>query len=123
MRTEVLSPMEIELKMAQCIDALEAAIDAQRELGITYAEANHAYRQAQASEWLRAKTDETLKTDKMREAHVVQATDEKMLARDIAEVRYDAAKSVVRTLQTEAELLRSLARSSRDLVDSWHGGN
>ena len=40
----------------------------------------------------------------------------------LTEVSYDVQKSLVRSLQTKADLLRSLARSGRDLVDSWHGG-
>lgn len=45
-----------------------------------------------------------------------------MWERDTTEVAYDVQKSLVRSLQTKADLLRSLARSGRDLVDSWHGG-
>lgn len=122
MRTEPLSPIEVEVKMAQCIEALEDAVTEQRNLGYVAAEAGHTYRQKQAEKWLLARSEPDLKTDKLKEAWVVSQTRDEMLARDFAEVAYDAQKSVVRSLQTQSELLRSLARSSRDLVDSWHGG-
>lgn len=121
MRTEPLSPIEVEVKMAQCIEALEDAVTTQRTLGYESATASHTYRQAQARHWLLARQEADLKTDKLKEAWVVSRTSDEMFMRDCAEVAYDTQKSVVRALQTEAELLRSLARSSRDLVDSWHG--
>ncbi len=124
MRTEPLSPIEIEVKMAQIIEAIEEALDAQREAGLKFAKANHAYRQAQAQAWARVRIDNPEATsDKMRGAWVDAQTDSEMYDRNVAETLHETARSVVRGLQTEAEILRSLARSSRDLVDSWHGSS
>lgn len=122
MRTEPMSPIEVEVKMAQCSEALEEALAEQRRLGFIAAETGHTYRQKKAEKWLIARSEPDLKTDRLKEAWVVTQTSDEMLARDYAEVAYDAQKSVVRSLHTQSDILRSLARSSRDLVDSWHGG-
>lgn len=120
--TTPLSPVEVEVKMAQCIEALEDAVNEQRECAHEYAAANHRYRQAFAQKMLAAREEKALTSDKMREAWAITEVKDEMWHRDLAEAQHESQKSVVRSLQTQAELLRSLARSSRDLVDSWHGG-
>lgn len=119
--SEPLSPIEIERKMSECIEALEACTDDLKKYACEAAETNHAYRKAQARAWLSARTDPNLKTDRLKEAWVVSETGSEMWKRDMAEAAYDSQKSLFRSLQTQSEILRSLARSSRDLVDSWHG--
>lgn len=121
MATTPFSPLEVEVEMRDCIEALESAIDGLASFGSAAAKANHTYRVAQAKAWMEAKANPDLKTDKLREAWVVQQTSGEMWERDTTEVAYDVQKSLVRSLQTKADLLRSLARSGRDLVDSWHG--
>lgn len=114
-----LSPIEIEIKMAQCIEALEESTDDLKQFAHAAAGATHKYRQAFAENMLKAKAEASLTSDKMREAWAVRQTSDEMWERDCAEAAYEAQKSLFRSLQTQSELLRSLARSSRDLVDSW----
>lgn len=121
--SEVLSPIEIEMKMKACIDRLDDVASDLKAKARAAGEANHTYRQAQAKAWLNAMTDPNLKTDKLREAKVVSLTSDEMWGRDMAEADYEGVKALFRSLQAQSELLRSLARSSRDLVDSWHGGS
>ena len=123
MATKAWSPAEVEVEMRDTIEKLDDAVIGQRDLGREAALASHAYRQAQAQAWMKAKVDPGLKTDSLRKAWVDGETSEEMLARDLSEAAYEASKSLVRSLQTRADILRSLARSSRDLVDSWHGGS
>lgn len=111
------SGIEIEVKMRQVIDALDDAVALQKALAETYAGAEHEYKLHAALSWLQARQDTTLKSDKVREAWVYTQVGELRLARDIAIGQLDAQKNVVRTLTSESEVLRSLARSSRDVTD------
>src|SRR5574338_1334079 len=111
--TTPLSPIEVEVKIRACLETLEDAVLGLRDKAIAYGVTNHAYRQAQAKAWLKAKVQSDLKTDSIRNAWVVDQTSDEMLKRDLAEAEYEAHKSLVRSLQTQADLLRTLARSNR----------
>ena len=122
MASEPFSPIEVEVEIRDTIEKLDDAVTHLASSSQIAARKAHAYRQAQASAWAKARLDSTLTTDKARSAWVDQETSEEMLDRNLAEAEFEGNKALVRSLQTRADLLRSLARSSRDLVDSWHGG-
>lgn len=111
------SAIEVEIKMAEVIEALDDAVTIQKALAETYAGAEHEYKMRQAMAWLQSRQDATLKSDKIREAWVYTQVGDLRLKRDIAAGQLDAQKGVVRSLTTQADTLRSLARSSRDVTD------
>ena len=123
-----LSPMEIEVKMAQVMNNLEDAVTLQQALADVSAEKRHAFKMAEAQKTLEARVldfaDGAGKPSVAEKAAwVYQQCGDLELAFKIAEGQLDAQKSVVRSLQSEAEILRSLSRSARDLVEGpGYGG-
>lgn len=121
--TRPWSTIEVEVKLAQTIEALEEAVNLQRVLADTWSNAQHVYKTEQAKAYLKAVTDPGMKTVDHRNAWVQVQIADLQLARDIAEGQLDAQKNVVRSLTAQSEMLRSLARSSRDMTDGpgWGG--
>lgn len=117
------SPVEVEIKMAEVIEALENAVATQKALGEAARRASNAAKLEESKMLLASRNDVNLKTDTLRKAWVFTEIADLVLAADIAEVQYDAQKNVVRALQSEGDLLRSLGRSHRDMTDSggWGG--
>lgn len=111
------SALEVEVKMAQVIEELDDAVAVQKALSEAYAGAEHEYKMRQAMSWLQSRQDANLKSDKLREAWVYTQVGELRLKRDIALGQLDAQKNLIRSLSAQADTLRSLARSSRDVTD------
>lgn len=115
--TRPWSPVEVEVAMRRIIEELDDAVALQKALAETYAVKEHNYKLQQAKAWLLAAQDAGLKTDKLREAWVYTQLGDLRLERDIASGQLDAQKNVVKVLCTQADELRSLARSGRDMVE------
>lgn len=116
--TRPWSPLEIEVKMNQVIEDQDDAIADLKELGAAYAQARRDYEVLKNQSLLAGRSQPGITTDKQSEAWAtVQAADLRM-AKDIAEATLNAQRDLVRTLISQADTLRSLARSSRDLTDS-----
>lgn len=122
--TRPWSGLEIEIKLAQVIEDQNDAVALQKALQEAWANAQYAYKLTHAQMMLRSGQDSNLKTADMRAAWVMTQVADLMLKRDIALGQYEAQKAVAYTLQSEADSLRSLLKSSRDVTDGpgWGGG-
>lgn len=115
---------EVMEGMQACIEAQQQAVIDLLGLVRTSAEARHDYNLAKAQNLLRARADmPDLKTDALRSAWVVTQVHELELQTHIAENAIDAQRLMIRSLDSQAGLLRSMARSSRDMTDGPGWGN
>lgn len=140
------SPVEIERKLQHVIARMDDMVQNLKGLAIRQAEAKRALRQAEAKAkavlqftesetLLRANADQPRIDGKKptideRKAWVVIETHEANLAYieavtaeqeafDIADTEYQAARHAKELLMAEGDLLRTLARSSRDLHETF----
>lgn len=124
------SPIEIEQRMADCIEKLEDAVTRYKALGYSAAQKKRDYEVEQAKCMLLAARhrdptsgERVLTSDTLRKAWVTEQVADLEQEADIAEHQVRAARMVISQLETEAELLRSMARSSRDMHDQpGYGG-
>jgi hypothetical protein len=114
--TRPWSGIEIEVKMAQVIEDQDDAVAEMKRLGEKYAQARRDYEVKKAQTFLATKAASN--TDKASEATATEAAADLRMAKDIAESNFVTQRAVVATLQSQADTLRSLARSSRDATDS-----
>lgn len=117
------SPMEIDVKMRQVVEELDSAVTILRALSEASAIATHELKLAEARAYMQAKLDKTLTSAELRKAWVYIQTEQLQLAADLADGIANAQAKKIASLHHEADLLRSLARSSRDMHDSpgWGG--
>lgn len=118
------SPVEVMSAMQGTIQELENAVATLKALGVAAAQKSRDYKVGRSHWMLHAKVNlGDLKSDTMREAWVYENTDVPVLEmeRDIAEHAYKDQQSVVRSLQSQADLLRSMKRGFEDMADSWGG--
>lgn len=122
------SSIEIEIKMAKVIEALDDAVLVHKALVEAAANKRHAYKLKEAQLQIQARGlmvegDTGKWTVDEKKAWVYTNLGELELEYQIADGQATAQREVIRSLQSEAELLRSLARSSRDLVEGpGYGG-
>lgn len=114
-----LSDLELMPKMQQLYHRIEDELDVMKALGQKRAHARDDLNRARAHFWLIAKQEHPdLKSDKMREAWVIDQTEvaDLMLACDLAETIYDDQRATVRALQSNVDLLRSMVASAREFA-------
>lgn len=111
------SGIEIEQKLTSIIPLLDDAVAEYRQIGEEAAVARHAHKLAEAKAMLQAKADKTLTSAELRKARVYEQVADLDLAADIAEARLAAQRQTIAVLMAEAEVLRSLNKSNRDMHD------
>lgn len=109
--------------MAACIEAQENAVATMKALGEAAARARNKAKLEESKLTLQARLDVNLKTDILKKAWVFTQVADLMLEADIAENAYNDARAVNYQLQSEADILRSLAKSHRDMSDGGGWGN
>lgn len=115
--TRPWSALEIEVKMREVAERQDDAVAEAKELGEAFAEAKRAYEVKKNQSILDAKGRSDLTTDAQRLAWAtVQAADLRR-AKDIAESTLHTQRDVIRVLNSQADTLRSLLRSARDLTE------
>lgn len=105
--------------MSQVIETLESKTAEFYEVTKAAAEAKHAAKRAMSMKLMEAKIGhKELTSDTLRSAWAYVEIGDAQLRADIAAGRADAQKEAIRSLHHEADLLRSLSRSARDLHES-----
>jgi hypothetical protein len=112
------SGMEVEQKMAEVYLRLDDAVATYGALIEEAAHKRHEFKRQSAQYLMAAKADENLKTDALRKAWVDLQTDDAELEADIADGLVKAHREIISSLHHQCDLLRSMARSNRDMHDS-----
>lgn len=110
--------MEIDVEMRQLIVKLDDAVAHYRTLADTSANATHRAKLAEARAWMKAKSDAALKSDAIRKAWVYEQTGDDQLQAELAEGAMAAQRLLISSMHHQADLLRSLARGNRDMMES-----
>lgn len=107
----------IQAAILDAMETLTGAVAEQRVAGLAHAEADHAYKQKQAAEYVKAsvlrREDGKLLTEDHRAALVDQACSDEMLACRIAEARRESAKIRVESLRAQLSAGQSLLSAER----------
>jgi hypothetical protein len=102
----------IQEQILDGVQKLAEAMNEHRRAAREHAEAEHAYRQLRASEFVKAslKTDDNGKklTDTHKNAIVDLATDKAMFRIRIAEAEHEAASELIKSLRAQISALQSL---------------
>lgn len=105
---------QIQSRILDAMAELAAALNELRIAARAHAEADHAYRQAQAIAWLQLKAETA---EKRTEAHykaLVDATcSDAMLCCRLAEARHESAREAVRAIQTTISAAQSILNAER----------
>jgi hypothetical protein len=110
--------------MCQVIEETENATAEFKDLTTEAAEAKHRAKKAWSSKLMEAKlAHKDLTSDVLRQAWAYVEIGDLQLEADIASGAADAQKERIRSLHHEADLLRSLSRSARDMSESPGWGN
>lgn len=108
---------QLQGRILTAMEELQAALADHKAAALKHAEADHAYRQAQAREYLLAsvlkRDDGKYYTEDHRRAVVDAACDRQMHACRLAEAEHEAAKERVRALQTQISAGQSLLGAER----------
>ena len=108
---------QIQAAILDAMEALTGAVAEQQVAGRVYAEADHAYRQKQAAEYVKAsvmkREDGKLLTEDHRAALVDLACSDEMLACRLAEARRESAKIRVDSLRAQLSAGQSLLSAER----------
>lgn len=106
---------------SKILDAIEASAHAHAYLekaGIEYAQAEHAYRQARSSSYLRHSTERQDDGKKLTEPHLAamvdRDTDTQMLRVRLAEANKEAAMQNMLRLRNETNALQSVLKSQSE---------
>jgi hypothetical protein len=110
--------------MRQVIETLESKTTEFYEMTKAAAEHKHAAKRAMAMKLMEAKIGrKELTSDTLRSAWAYAEIGDAQLRADVAAGHADAQKEAIRSLHHEADLLRSLSRSARDMQESPGWGN
>lgn len=114
---------QIQGRILDAMEQLQSALVEHKAAAVAHATADHAYRQAQARAWLSLKTDGS---EKRTEAHfkalVDQACSDEMHKCRLAEANHEAAKELVRALQTQISAGQSILSAERAEANAIHFG-
>lgn len=116
MRTRPWSITEVEQQIPEMIERIEDAIGELRQTGQHKAETEWAYRKAKARALVTVKGPNADHREAAAILHQVSpgvTVGDLGFARDLAEVAYTTQRSVIRALQTEAELMRTMMVTAR----------
>lgn len=117
------SGLEVEVQMRQVYEKLDEAVASLKTTAEDAATKKHAAKLAEAQGWMRAKADPDLKTEAVKKAWVYEKTEAQQLAADLADAQVMAARLAIVSMHHQADLLRTLARSNRDMHESPGWGN
>lgn len=109
------SPIEIEVKLRQVIEDQDEAVRVLKGMADEYGSARRDYEVKKAQAFLTAKNRSDLTTVDLRTAWATEQSADLRMEKDIAESRFVAQRAAVQVLISQADSLRSLLRSSRDL--------
>ena len=115
--TQPWGPVEIEVKMAQVIEAQDDAVAEMKALGEAFATKRRDYEKLKNRTLLSLVGDPNYKTDALRLAKATLEAADARYEKDLAEGAWNTQREVVKVLISQADTLRSLARSSRDVLD------
>lgn len=115
--TQPWGPVEIEVKMAQVIEAQDDAVAELKGLAMEFATKRRDYEKLKNRTLLSLVGNPDYKTDALRLAKATLESADARYEKDLAEGLLNAQRDVVRVLTSQADTLRSLARSSRDVLD------
>ena len=103
--------------------ALDDAVAHYRKLGEVSADATHTAKLAEARAYTKAKVEPDLKSEALRKAWVYEQTHEVQHDADLADAAMGAQRLLITSMHHQADLLRSLARGNRDMMESpgWGG--
>ena len=114
---------QIQGRILDAMEQLQSALTEHKAAAVAHATADHAYRQAQARAWLSLKAEGG---EKRTEAHfkamVDQMCDREMLGCRLAEANHEAAKELVRALQTQISAGQSILSAERAEANAIHYG-
>lgn len=125
--TKPWSPIEIEVRIRNVIELREEAVLEAKALAEKAGEAKRKFRVAEAQAMLRARRDmpreegDKAPIEAEKKAWVLLECADLEEAYEQADVIYKSQQEVIKQLHDEGELLRTLARSSRDLQDTFGG--
>lgn len=112
------SGMEIDVEMRQLVLKLDDAVARYRTIAEQAARDSHKAKLAEARAWMTAKTDANLKSDAVRKAWVYEQTADVQLEAELADGAMAAQRLLITSMHHQADLLRSLARGNRDMMES-----
>jgi hypothetical protein len=111
------SAVEIEERVPELIERLEAAVAELRALGIRKSQTEWAYRRARSTALLSVKGPNADHREAAALLHQVRpnvTVADLGLERDLAEAAYATQRTVISALQTDADLLRTLMVTARN---------
>ncbi len=115
------SSIETSEKMQHCVEALENAVATYKALGETAAQKRNMCKLEESKWMLRSKMEPNLTSEALRKAWVTVQVNDLQLDADIADHQATAQREVIRSLQTEADLLRSMNKSFNDMSQDRPG--
>ena len=104
--------------MRQLVAKLDDAVAHYLALGEKSADATHVAKLAEAKAFMQAKSDPDLKSEAIRKAWVYEQTHEVQHDADLADAAMGAQRLLITSMHHQADLLRSLARGNRDMMES-----
>lgn len=116
--TRPWSGLEIDVEMRRLMGALDDAVTHYRKLGVESADATHKAKLAEARAFMEAKSDSDLKSEAIRKAWVYERVHEVQHEADLADAAMGAQRLLITSMHHQADLLRSLARGNRDMMES-----
>ena len=116
--TRPWSGLEIDVQMRQLITKLDDAVAEFKAIAETSARADHRAKLDEARAWMQAKTNPDLKSDAIRKAWVYEQTESVQLEAELADGAMTAQRLLITSMHHQADLLRSLARGNRDMMES-----
>lgn len=114
--TRPWSTAEVEAQIPEMIDRLEEAIGELRAIGIRKAQTEWTYRKAKARALVQVKGPNAEHREAGAILHQVSpgvTVADLGYERDVADIAYTTQRDVIRALQTEAELMRTMMVSAR----------
>ncbi len=116
--TRPWSSLEIDVCMRQLVAKLDDAVAHYLTLGEKSADATHRAKLAEAKAFMKAKSDPDLKSEAIRKAWVYEQVHEVQHEADLADAAMGAQRLLITSMHHQADLLRSLARGNRDMMES-----
>lgn len=113
--SDPITQVEVESEILRLSDLLERKTESLAVLGRAAAEAEVAYKRAYAVAYLKAGLERKVPVAE-REATATVQTADALLVRRTAEVSYEAAREMCRTIRENLQGLRSLNANIRGMV-------
>lgn len=112
------SGLEVDVAMRQLVAKLDEAVTDYRDIARQSADATHAAKLYEARAYAKAKVEPGLTSEALRKAWVYEQTHEAQHDADLADAAMAAQRLLITSMHHQADLLRSLARGNRDMMES-----